>query len=49
MPSHVDTRTVGFKGEDRACSFLKEKGYTIIERNFHVPTGEIDIIVLKCQ
>ena len=28
---------------------MKEKGYTIIERNFHVPTGEIDIIVLKCQ
>lgn len=28
---------------------MREKGYTIIERNFHIPSGEIDIIVLKCQ
>jgi len=28
---------------------LREKGYTIIERNFRVRGGEIDIIVLKCE
>ena len=28
---------------------MREKGYTIIERNFRIRGGEIDIIVLKCE
>ena len=33
-------------GEDAACSFLKKKGYKILERNFRKGYGEIDIIAL---
>ena len=36
--------TVGRDGEDLAVSFLKKKGYKIIERNFRTSFGEIDII-----
>lgn len=31
-------------GEDAVCKFLKERGKTILERNFHSRFGEIDII-----
>ena len=34
----------GKQGEDDACSFLIQKNYTIILRNFRRPWGEIDII-----
>ena len=30
--------------EDRACAFLKKKGFTIVARNWHCTFGEIDII-----
>ncbi len=40
------TREKGFDGEDRACTFLEHKGYTILGRNFRTRTGEIDIIAL---
>lgn len=34
----------GIKGEDLAVSLLRKKGYKIIERNFRIRGGEIDII-----
>ena len=34
----------GLFGEDLACEFLKSRGYKIIERNFRIRGGEIDII-----
>ena len=34
-------------GEDKACEFLRKKGYKIIERNFRKGYGEIDIIAVK--
>lgn len=34
----------GKYGEDLACGFLKKQGYKIIERNFRIRGGEIDII-----
>ena len=37
-------RDKGFAGEDKACEFLKNKGYIIIERNYTSSHGEIDII-----
>ena len=40
-------RLVGKLGEDKACEFLINKGYTIIERNFRCKLGEIDIIAKK--
>lgn len=35
---------IGQWGEDQAAHFLAEKGYQIVERNFRVRKGEIDII-----
>ncbi|SMC08359.1 YraN family protein [Nitratiruptor tergarcus] len=37
----------GREGEERAAAFLIEKGFTILERNFHSRFGEIDIIAMK--
>ena len=35
----------GRDGEETACSFLQEKGFDILERNYHAgKTGELDII-----
>ena len=33
----------GKTGEEIACDFLKEKGYSIFERNYRSRIGEIDI------
>lgn len=38
-------RFVGEKGEEIAIAYLKKKGYTILNRNYKTPFGEIDIIV----
>lgn len=40
----MNKTTVGKLGEDLACSYLKKAGYKIIERNFRIRGGEIDII-----
>ncbi|OGH59785.1 MAG: hypothetical protein A2725_02090 [Candidatus Magasanikbacteria bacterium RIFCSPHIGHO2_01_FULL_33_34] len=40
----TEKRKIGDFGEDLASSFLIEKSYNIIERNFLCREGEIDII-----
>ncbi len=42
-----NTKVKGAAGEDKACKFLCENGYSIIERNWRTRTGEIDIIARK--
>lgn len=42
----MNTTIQGKIGEDLACLFLKEHGYQILERNFRIRGGEIDIIAL---
>ncbi len=37
-------KNLGDFGEGMAESFLKEKGFTILERNYRKNTGEIDIV-----
>lgn len=37
-------KQLGAFGEAMACSYLENKGYKIIERNFSCRAGEIDII-----
>lgn len=37
-------KQTGRQGEDIAFSFLREKGYRLIERNWRCPGGELDII-----
>lgn len=45
--SAVSTREKGNIGEDKAAVFLTSAGYTILERNYRIRTGEIDIVALK--
>lgn len=40
----VSKRAVGSKAEDLACNYLKSLGFKILERNFYIRGGEIDII-----
>ena len=41
------SRAKGNIAEERACAFLEENGFSIIERNFYSRFGEIDIIAYK--
>lgn len=50
MPSKkmtTEKRKDGDAGEDLAGEFLEEKGYEILERNYHSAYGEIDIVCRK--
>ena len=40
----MNKRTIGGLGEEKAASYIIEKGYLILETNFSRKTGEIDII-----
>lgn len=44
----INKRSIGTYGEDLACDYLKNKGYIILDRNFHSRRGELDIIA-KCK
>lgn len=39
-----NTRTVGYKAEERAAEFLEGKGYQILTKNFTIRGGEIDLV-----
>ena len=39
-----DKKMLGSRGEDMACSFLKDKGCKILKRNERNRLGEMDII-----
>ncbi|MDE1940987.1 MAG: YraN family protein [Patescibacteria group bacterium] len=41
------TRTRGDIGEDIACKFIQNKGFSLILRNYRKAWGEIDIIARK--
>jgi putative endonuclease len=41
------SRAKGNLAEDRACIFLQENGFLIMERNFYSRFGEIDVIATK--
>ncbi|MBI1974907.1 MAG: YraN family protein [Parcubacteria group bacterium] len=38
---------IGTLGEDYAARFLKERGYSIVDRNFRRPWGELDMVAKK--
>ncbi len=40
----LQNKTIGNLGESIACSFLKRRGFEIIERNYLRKWGEIDIV-----
>lgn len=39
-----NNKSLGKTGEDAATNYLISQGYRICQRNYKVPTGEIDII-----
>lgn len=43
----MSTLILGRKGEEIAVDYFIEKGYEIVERNYHFGHGEIDIIAKK--
>ena len=43
----MNTKEIGTFGEDAACEYLEDNDYEILERNFSLKTGEIDIIAEK--
>lgn len=40
-------KNIGDWGEEQACFFLRRKGFEIVERNFHTPSGELDVVATK--
>lgn len=40
----ANRRRIGTEYEKKALSYLEEKGYRLIEKNFRCRTGEIDLI-----
>jgi putative endonuclease len=47
MPTaHADRKSLGDLGESIAADFLLASGYTIVDRNWRCPDGEIDIVAL---
>jgi putative endonuclease len=42
---HNYAKELGKKAEEIAEAFFREKGYHIVERNYQVPCGEIDLIL----
>lgn len=43
----TEKRKKGDEGEDIAFSYLKKKGYTILERNYTTKYGELDLVTKK--
>lgn len=42
----MDNKSLGSRGEEAAVVYLMRHGYEILERNFRVSTGEIDIVAV---
>lgn len=38
---------VGRRGEDAACAYLQNKGFSIVDRNYWRKWGEIDVVAQK--
>lgn len=43
----MNRRNIGRTGEEQAAAYLRQMGFTILERNFWTPFGEVDIIAEK--
>jgi len=46
-PKGISTYQKGKSGEDHAANFLRLKGYRVLERNYRVGQGEIDLIARR--
>lgn len=45
----MSTVNIGNQGENLACEYLKKQGYKILERNYRIRGGEIDIVARDGQ
>lgn len=43
--ARTSTRTVGAAAEDLAFDYLRERGLTLVQRNFQCRLGELDLIM----
>ena len=43
----TEKQIIGQKGEDEAAKYLKAKGFSILDRNYRKPWGELDIVAKK--
>lgn len=43
----MNNKEIGRWGEEIAAVYLKRNGYSIVDRNFYTPEGEIDLIALR--
>ena len=43
----MSTKIRGDAGEELACKFLLQKGYKILERNFHLPRAIETVYLLE--
>ncbi|HTA77617.1 MAG TPA: YraN family protein, partial [bacterium] len=46
-PKKITSYLIGQKAENRAAAYLRLKGYSVLERNYRVPQGEIDLVARK--
>lgn len=47
MALHQRASELGSRGEDFTVRYLQERGYRIIERNWRIKEGEIDIVAFS--
>ncbi len=40
----MNTKAIGAQGEEQAARYLQAKGWSILERNFSAPYGELDLV-----
>jgi putative endonuclease len=45
--TRTDKRKLGDIGEDAVCEYLRQRGFTIIDKNYWKKWGEIDIVAQK--
>ena len=43
----ANTKHIGDAGEEETASYLKKRGYKILERNYKTKFGELDIVASK--
>ena len=45
----MSNQIAGKEGEDLAVEYLKKNKYKVIDRNFRIRNGEVDIIAIDCS
>ncbi|PIP58022.1 MAG: YraN family protein, partial [Candidatus Vogelbacteria bacterium CG22_combo_CG10-13_8_21_14_all_37_9] len=45
--SKTEKQLIGEKGESEAVKWLRQKGFSVLERNYWTKWGELDIVTKK--